>query len=531
MSPVEPFGNRIAQRAAIEALSDLETEVTALVRYASRGEALVIGDSEAVEVAPRLAETGLKVQILMTGGEDQPGLPTIPQAGRSLQLHGWLGNFSVELGEPGKANHEKLGADIVLDLSTTPLLDSPLSPPGYRWANADDERSISAALLELSGLKGTFEKPKFFDYDPDICAHKRNGVEGCRACIDACPADAIASVAERIEVTPNLCQGGGACATVCPSGAIRYVYPSRQDSLKRVSTLLKTYAENGGQNPVLLVVAEGDYLDADKLADNELPLVVEELASVGLEVWLMALSLGASRVALYQGALEIPRVLDALSAQVDVANALLKAMGYPDGVVSMHKADAVSGTMPSLPASSVPNFSNKRQYAFFAADYLARHAPALQATIDLPESSPFGTIQIDKEACTLCMACTTVCPAQAVRAGGDSPRLLMHESECLQCGMCATACPETAITLIPRFVTDLDLRRRPDVLNEDEPFCCISCGKPFGSHSAINTILSKLSRHSMFQSERSLERLKMCEDCRVVDIVQDDEMMGANEFH
>ena len=30
----------------------------------------------------------------------------------------------------------------------------------------------------------------------------------------------------------------------------------------------------------------------------------------------------------------------------------------------------------------------------------------------------------------------------------------------------------------------------------------------------------------MFQSERAIRRLKMCEDCRVVDVVQDDMAMG-----
>jgi len=32
----------------------------------------------------------------------------------------------------------------------------------------------------------------------------------------------------------------------------------------------------------------------------------------------------------------------------------------------------------------------------------------------------------------------------------------------------------------------------------------------------------------MFQSERSKQRLKMCEDCRVVDVVQDADAMQAS---
>jgi hypothetical protein len=41
-------------------------------------------------------------------------------------------------------------------------------------------------------------------------------------------------------------------------------------------------------------------------------------------------------------------------------------------------------------------------------------------------------------------------------------------------------------------------------------------------------MLDKLQGHWMYQSERSRQRLKMCEDCRVVDAIQDPEAMQAS---
>ncbi len=38
-------------------------------------------------------------------------------------------------------------------------------------------------------------------------------------------------------------------------------------------------------------------------------------------------------------------------------------------------------------------------------------------------------------------------------------------------------------------------------------------------------MMKKLSGHWMFTDERAKQRLMMCEDCRVVDVVQDPEMM------
>ena len=145
----------------------------------------------------------------------------------------------------------------------------------------------------------------------------------------------------------------------------------------------------------------------------------------------------------------------------------------------------------------------------------------------MPPNAPFGRIHVDSERCTLCMACTSVCPTTAVQAGNDSPRLVFIESICVQCGLCQTACPEQAIQLQPRLLTDPEKRRSKIVLHEEKPFHCVTCGKPFATQSIINNIMSKLSAHAMFQSERSRQRLKMCEDCRVVDAVQDTDAMQA----
>jgi hypothetical protein len=58
------------------------------------------------------------------------------------------------------------------------------------------------------------------------------------------------------------------------------------------------------------------------------------------------------------------------------------------------------------------------------------------------------------------------------------------------------------------------------VLKEEEPFACIRCGKPFGVKSTIERVTAKLEgKHWMFQnSAERLDVIKMCEDCRVVAI-------------
>jgi ferredoxin len=109
----------------------------------------------------------------------------------------------------------------------------------------------------------------------------------------------------------------------------------------------------------------------------------------------------------------------------------------------------------------------------------------------------------------------------------ELPQLRFIEKNCVQCGLCATTCPEDAIELVPRFLRTPE-RKQAQVLNQSQPYGCVKCGKPFGTLKAIEAMLGKLAGHSMFQGA-ALERLKMCGDCRVIDIYSNaDEAKIAN---
>lgn len=527
--------NRKAVDAAQAAVKDLIVTPAGLVEYQSRGRCLVIGATEAAEFAPRLSDVSLQVQVLLTEGPDDPGLPVIPVAGRAIRVTGYLGNFQVSLGEEGKANHEIIEADLVLDLQKDPVLKMPAKPPGYFVADINDEQSLAAAVLTLSEMKGTFEKPGFFEYDASICAHGRSGVAGCSLCIDSCPTDAIISLGEKIEVNPNLCQGGGICATACPTGAIRYAYPRCEDIQERIRLLLQTYHEQGGMESVIAFVAEVNAAALPATPDNALIVTVEELASIGLDVWMFALAHGAGRVLLVNDDTIPETVLSFLDEELETAKALLRGLGYPPDVIKLtdleHFALHCESSMPEIAVAQFASMPQKRQAAIWSVDHLFTQATDVQAVFSLPENAPFGRVHVNAGACTLCMSCTSACPANAINAGVEEPRLLFHEENCVQCGICASTCPENAITLEPRWVANPEERRQAVILHEEQPFCCISCGKPFATQSGINTILAKLSGHYMFQTDRAIRRLKMCEDCRVADVVQDEEMMGSGRFN
>jgi ferredoxin len=159
----------------------------------------------------------------------------------------------------------------------------------------------------------------------------------------------------------------------------------------------------------------------------------------------------------------------------------------------------------------------KRATLELALDHLIEQAPSRPEAITLPAAgAPFGSVEVNKDSCTLCLSCVSACPASALQDNPQLPQLRFIEKNCVQCGLCATTCPEDAITLQPRLLLTPQ-RKEARVLNETQPYGCVRCGKPFGTLKAIEAMLGKLAGHSMFQGA-ALDRLKMCGDCRVIDI-------------
>ena len=267
------------------------------------------------------------------------------------------------------------------------------------------------------------------------------------------------------------------------------------------------------------------------LADAILPVVMEEQGSLGIDSWLSALCYGAKSVSLLCDRSVSPGVIGELDAQIEVANALLKVMGFGHSLInrilpSDITADGlnVPEQMPEIPRAEFDGVESKRNTLIMALDYLADNCGQnLPERTSLPEASLFGFVDVNTRDCTLCMSCVSVCPASALSDGGDVPRLNFFPVNCVQCGLCEQACPEKAITLVPEFIFDREVRRKQRVLNEEKPFHCIRCDTPFATSSMITRIVAQLSGHAMFQSETEMNRLKMCGDCRVVDLMREEQ--------
>lgn len=529
-------------KARAEALASSvreEMTPTSIVTYLSQGRLLIVGERDtALDAARKLKET-LQCALMFPGDEAPKmdtieGMPVI--AGGRPEVDGRLGAFTLRVTAPQGMEAEadedavtkKREFDLVLDLSASPLIDYEMPPAGY-YAPLGDGAALSAALAELPEMTGEFEKPKYFNYDPNICAHGNSRLKGCTRCIDACPTEAIVSIGDKVQVNPYLCQGGGSCVAACPSGAMTYTFPTVADLLGHVRGLLEGYARAGGTDPCLLFHDPHSkariYDDLGKrIPENVLPVEVEEIGSVGMDGWLASLAYGANAVVLAVTKGTPSRVIGEMESQIDFASAILEGMGIPAGRIRKFDVSPDDAELKDLPEAflrrsarfTAPN--EKRMILRLAIDHLYQQAPSSRRSAELPAGAPFGEVRVDKDACTLCMGCVSVCPTSALVAGGDLPQLKFVEWNCVQCGLCEKACPEDAIQPHPRILFDSEARQRAHILYEEPPFCCISCGKPFATKSMLDVMMAKLEGHWMFQSEEAIRRLQMCDHCRVKDM-------------
>ena len=548
----EEVKNGLPKIKALLTEATLDAPLTTSVSMTSEGSALVYGDDEtALEIAKQLSSR-LNVTCLIRDIKDvmPPRLMDIPVfTGAISSLRGHLGAFEATVDkyapvqvssrrtfETGQQKNDgvNLRADLVLDIASgDALVTAPGKRDGYFHPDVGNPVLVQKALFEITDLVGEFEKPRYIKYDAEICVHARSTQVGCTRCLDVCPTGAITPGNDEVVIDPYICAGCGSCASVCPTGAAKYELPADNFMYDRVKLLLESYFSAGGDGAVLLVhdTRHGEEMISvlarvgRGLPANVLPFAVNEVTQIGFDFMSVVLGYGASKIFILTGPGNVGET-DGLLGQIELMEAITSGLGYGVGRVSILDhvdPDALAEALydkadfsPMMQGDFIA-MGGKREIVNLAVNHLYEHAPTPADVVELPTGAPFGTIEVNTDGCTLCLSCVSACPTGALKDNPDSPQFTFTENSCVQCGLCKTICPESVIALRPRYNFTGE-GRSPKIVKEEEPFECIRCGKPFGVKSSIDKMVAQLSGHSMFSDEKAMDRIKMCPDCRVIDV-------------
>jgi ferredoxin len=108
--------------------------------------------------------------------------------------------------------------DLVIDLTggaplfpahePAPATSAPIRATRRRWRDG----------APAAQMTGTFDKPKYIDFVPDLCAHSRNTITGCTRCLDLCPTGAIEPAGDSVAIDPASARAAGNAPPPAPRG-------------------------------------------------------------------------------------------------------------------------------------------------------------------------------------------------------------------------------------------------------------------------------------------------------------------------
>ncbi|MEF8807605.1 4Fe-4S dicluster domain-containing protein [Natronomonas sp.] len=431
-----------------------------------------------------------------------------------------------------------------------------------------DAATIAAVESQLGGI----EKPAFLDLEMDVCAAGESSQEGCTACTDACPHDAVGRPSvDSVEFDEVACQNCGACTSACPTGATQLREPSNRRIAREVEALLNAENDDGGwlfnrgssgiDQPVVAFVCSEQAADrlreyGRRAAIEEdvsyppvLPVKVNCTDTVGEAHVMHALAAGADGVAVVGcGESCLHSGPDPKAELVERLNRACTDLGVGERVTFLAPGSDPEGFcteletfVDGLDESPVPAGEHEAEGTIegdIDRPAFASHAWTLESVRTLLEHvdpdrevirglKDFGWMDVS-DACNLTPTCTNLCPTDAIQRTNEGDLLFNHE-RCVNCGLCEEGCPETAITM----QDGLDLSLLPENregptdgvpgelgaawsrVYEGEMQECVRCGKPFASAGTVDKVRGEVGNAvEGIAPESPHSVFEYCGDCR-----------------
>lgn len=333
------------------------------------------------------------------------------------------------------------------------------------------------------------------------CVAVRHRKATCRACIDACPTNAIAIENNQIKHDPYACLNCGACASVCPTEAFApqdELFEPLFNALSAVETAPESIVFSCEKNPCRannskastlfftlpclaylderilfqcaqagcssLAFAQTPCLGCEKQASQKTFLCFLERAFNLLEVTNTPCAL-----ARYEEHAEesLPEQVSRRSFFTSLASEIKQAASHAATTSidsAFNKKDTPETLIQQLTSAPgvLKTFRIKRNEAFLDCLYqaLSERSHTIE-THEAPDLPRFGTANLNATTCQHCGMCAKFCPTGALSYVGEpqTPSIFgsktsnkhgYHEfrcSDCINCNLCADICLNDALSI------------------------------------------------------------------------------------
>lgn len=302
------------------------------------------------------------------------------------------------------------------------------------------------------------------EIDGEACLLGRTAASRCRACADACPAQALIAGDDGLGLDEAACTGCGLCVPACPAAAIALPRPvdMRVSRAGRAAFLIC--------RPAAEAVAPREAAVAPCLHAFGL----RDLAAWRAEVARVETTHADCDACAYGAA---PR----LAARAALFARMLSSRDLPKMPVSELSAGAWRSRFNETEAVAAPGAMSRRGLlSMFAPRDAAEEKPIAASGflgLPTPDDSAVAAFapRIDEEACTGCDACVRLCPTGALTLTGQA--YAVEPARCDNCRLCVDVCADEAIEVVGEGLA----ARRVVTLAAGR---CRRCGAPFHAPAA-----------------------------------------------